>query len=113
MAHYQAKMSSKGQLTLPAAVREHFELKTGDLVDFYVEDERRSVYILVRNKSILDRLDELKLPPRPDGRPVTVEEMDEAIGEFLTEKHDRITREWNERREFEEWKRSRDKRASR
>jgi len=37
--------------------------------------------------------------------------MDEAIGEYLAEKHERISREWNERREFEEWKRTRDKRA--
>jgi antitoxin PrlF len=97
MPHYQAKMSSKGQLTMPAAVREHFDLKPGDIVDFYVDDADRSVRLLARNKSIFDSLEELKLPPR--GRPVTVAEMDEAIGEYLAEKHDRISREWNERRE--------------
>jgi predicted RNA-binding protein with PUA domain len=48
--------------------------------------------MLVRNKSILDRLEELKLPPPPDNRPVTPAEMDEAIGEYLTEKHERISR---------------------
>ncbi len=37
MPHYQAKMSSKGQLTIPSAVREHFDLKTGDIVDFYFD----------------------------------------------------------------------------
>lgn len=105
MPHYQAKMSSKGQLTIPSAVREHFDLKTGDIVDFYFDDIGHSVRILVRNKSIFDRLDELKLPPR--GRPVTVAEMDEAIGEYLDEKHERISREWEERHEFEEWKRTR------
>jgi antitoxin PrlF len=111
MPHYQAKMSSKGQLTIPAAVREHFDLKTGDLVDFYLDDTGRSVRLLVRNKSILDGLEELKLPP--SDRAITVAEMDEAIGEYLAEKHERISREWNERREFEEWKRTRDKRAGR
>ena len=40
MAHYQAKMSSKGQLATPSAVREHFNLKTGDIVDFYDDDAR-------------------------------------------------------------------------
>ena len=109
MSHYQAKMSSKGQLTIPSAVREHFDLKTGDIVDFYVDDDGRSVQLLVRNKSIFDSLEELKLPAR--GRPVTLAEMDEAIGDYLAEKHDRINREWNERREFEEWKRTRDKRV--
>jgi len=111
MRHYQAKMSSKGQITMPSAVREHFDLKTGDIVDFYVDDTERSVRLLVRNKSIFERLEELKLPPSPHGRPVTLAEMDEAIGEYLAEKHDRISREWNEHHEFEEWKRTRDKRT--
>jgi antitoxin PrlF len=111
MPHYQAKMSSKGQLTIPSAVREHFKLKIGDIVDFYFDDAEFSVRMLVRNKSIFDRLEELKLPPSPEGRPVTLAEMDEAIGEYLAEKHERISREWRERREFEEWKRTRDKRA--
>jgi len=111
MSHYQAKMSSKGQLTMPAAIREHFSLKTGDIVDFYVDDAERSVRLLVRNKSIFKQMEELKLPPSPDGRPVTLAEMDEAVGEYLAEKHERISREWKERHEFEEWKRTRDKRA--
>lgn len=111
MPHYQAKMSSKGQLTIPSAVRDHFDLKAGDIVDFYVDEAGRSVQMLVRNKSIFDRLDELKLPPRD--RPVTSAEMDEAIGDYLAEKHERISREWQERHEFEEWKRTRDKRAGR
>jgi antitoxin PrlF len=109
MSHHQAKMSSKGQLTIPAAVRELFDLKTGDIVDFYIEDADRSVRLLARNKSIFDRLDDLKLPSL--GRTLTVEEMDDAIGDYLAEKHERINREWKERHEFEEWKQARDKRA--
>jgi len=112
MSHYQAKMSSKGQLTLPLAVREYFDLKTGDIVDFYIDDGERSARMLVRNKSIFERLEELRLPPPPDGRPATLAEMDEAVGEYLAEKHERISREWEERHEFEEWKRTRDKRTS-
>jgi AbrB family looped-hinge helix DNA binding protein len=109
MAHYQAKMSSKGQLTVPSAVREHFNLKSGDVIDFYVDDADRSVRMLARNKSIFDGLEELKLPR--GAPPVTLAEMDEAIGEYLAEKHERISREWQERHEFEEWKRARGKRA--
>ena len=30
MAHYEAKMSSKGQLTVPAAVREFLDLKAAE-----------------------------------------------------------------------------------
>jgi AbrB family looped-hinge helix DNA binding protein len=85
-------MSSNGRLTIPSAVREHFDLKAGDIVDFYVDNADRSVRILVRNKSILDRLEELELPPPADGRSATLAEMDEAIGEYLAEKHERISR---------------------
>jgi antitoxin PrlF len=92
MPHYQAKMSSKGQLTIPSAVREHFELKTGDIVDFYFDDAERSVRMLVRNKSISDHMTDLRPPPSPGSRPVTAAEMDEAIGEYLVEKHERIRR---------------------
>ncbi len=96
MPHYQARMSSDGQLTIPSAVREHFDLKAGDIVDFYVDDANQSVRILVRNKSIFEHLEELKLSlsPPPDNRPVTLAEMDEAIGEYLAKKHERISRMW-------------------
>ena len=88
MPHYQAKISFEGQLTIPSAVREHFDLKAGDIVDFYVDDADRSVRMLVRNKSIFDRLDELKLPSI--GRPVTREDIDAAIGEEMEEQERRI-----------------------
>ncbi len=83
-------MSSNGQLTIPSAIHEHFDLKAGDIVVFYIDDADRSVRMLVRNKSIFDCLEELELPP--DGRLATVAEMDEAIGEYLAEKHERISR---------------------
>ena len=91
MAHYQAKMFSRDPLARPSAVREHFNLRTGDIVDFYVDDADRSVRILARNKSIFDGLEDLKLPR--GGHPVAVAEMDEAISEYLAEKHERISRE--------------------
>ena len=89
MAHYQAKMSSTGQLAIPSAGPEHFNLKTGDIVDFYVDDADRSTRILARNNSIFDGLEDLKLPRGGH--------MDEAIGEYLAEKHERISREWQRR----------------
>ncbi len=104
MPHYEAKMSSKGQITVPAEVREFFLLKEGDRVDFYIDPRTRSVRILARNAKLSD----LRgwLDPRPTGAPLSQQEMDEAIGDYLTEKHERISREWNEWREFQEWKKS-------
>lgn len=34
---YQAKLTSKGQLTLPVELRERFGLKEGDVVEFHVD----------------------------------------------------------------------------
>ena len=53
MPHYQAKVSAEGQLTIPAAIREYFGLKTGDIVDFYVDNGERSVRLLARNRAFL------------------------------------------------------------
>jgi antitoxin PrlF len=112
MPHYQAKLSSKGQLTVPAPVREHFELKTGDLVDFYVEPSERAVRMVARNKSILDLIGALDAHRPQRGRAVTIKEMDEAVGEYLADKHKRISRQWNEWHEFQQWKQRREKRRS-
>jgi antitoxin PrlF len=108
MADYEARMSSKGQITIPAAVRDRFELQAGDIVDFYLDEDSRTVRILARNKSILDLAGRLDAFRPADGHTVTLGEMDPAIGEHLAEKHDRISREWDEWREFQDWKRTRD-----
>ncbi len=110
MSHYQAKMSSKGQLTVPAPVREHFDLKTGDIVDFYVDETERPVRMVARNKSLVELAGMLDAYRLPGGHAGTIAEMKEAVGEYLAEKHERISREWNEWHEFQQWKRRRDKR---
>ncbi len=88
MPHYEARMSSNGELTIPSAVREHFDLKAWDIVDFYVDDADGSVRILARNRSFFDGLDELKLPSI--GRPVTREDIDAAIAQEMEEQELRI-----------------------
>jgi antitoxin PrlF len=112
MAHFESKMSSKGQLTVPVAVRKQFDLKTGDIVDFYIEEGERAVRIVPRNKSILELAGMLGAHRPATGRAVTIEEMNEAVGQYLADKHDRISREWNEWHEFQEWKRLRNKRPA-
>jgi AbrB family looped-hinge helix DNA binding protein len=105
MPHYEAKLSSKGQITVPSEVREFFRLKEGDRVDFYVDTRSRTVRIMARNAKLADLAGILnkkgrKLPP------LTQQDIDAAIGDYLTEKHDRISREWNEWREFQDWKKA-------
>jgi len=106
MPHYEAKVSSKGQITIPSEVREFFSLREGDRVDFYVDPRTRSVRILARNAKLSDLRGLLDDIPRTD-QPLSQSDLDEAIGDYLAEKHERISREWNEWREFQEWKKAR------
>lgn len=68
-------MTSKGQMTVPKAIRDQFHLKTGDRIEFVVEDGR---IVLLPATRTLAQLGEI-LPAAP--RKVTLEEMDQAIRE--------------------------------
>ena len=68
-----AKMSSKGQLTVPKEVRSRLRLATGSRVDF-VED-REGYRLVSRKLRVVDLYGVLPKPPRP----VTLLEMDAAI----------------------------------
>ena len=105
MPHYEAKMSSKGQITVPAEVREFFALKDGDRVDFYIDLRTRAVRILARNAKLAD-LKGLLGKSRGVGRQTTQADLDRAVGDYLTDKHQRISAEWNEWHEFREWKKA-------
>ncbi len=107
MPHFEAKMSSKGQLTVPAVVRELFRLKEGDRVDFYVEPNSRVVRITARNGKLADL--EGLLGDVPAASP---DEIDEAIGAHLAEEDERIKTSWDEWRDFQEWRRVKAQKAA-
>lgn len=69
----EAAITSKGQATIPKAVREHLHLRPGDRVKFFIHPDGTVV--------LLPRLPVTALrgmvPPRPE--PVSLEEMDAAI----------------------------------
>ncbi len=70
-----AKITSKGQVTLPKQVREHLRLEPGDRVDFVVGEDGQ-----VRLKAGRLHVAELKgLLHEPDRPAVSLEEMEEAI----------------------------------
>lgn len=80
-----ATITSKGQLTLPKEVRDDLNLREGDRVSFEKVDGR---YVLrPQNKSVMDLAGILH---RPGEKSMSIEEMDEAIGEALREDDDRI-----------------------
>lgn len=77
----QATITSKGQITLPKALRKQLHLSPGDRVEFIV-DEDNGVRMLPRLASITNLRGML---PKP-AQPVSLEQMDEAIADALTGK---------------------------
>ena len=75
----EATLTTKGQVTIPKAVRDHLKLETGARLDFVIEDDGTVVV-----KPVTRHVRELAgLLHRPGRRRVTVREMDEAIGAHL------------------------------
>ena len=65
-------ITSKGQATIPKAIREHLGLKPGDRVKFFVHPDG-SVVLLPKLPAAA-----LRGIVKPRRRPVTIEEMTEA-----------------------------------
>ena len=85
----RATVTSKGQITLPKEVRERHHLKPGDSVEFIEQDGR--TWLRPRN---LRAVDLAGMVHRPGMKALTIEEMDEAIGDAIAEDDERIQREW-------------------
>lgn len=69
-----ATMTSKGQITVPAEVRERLGLHAGARVDF-VETETGTYELRAKNGSVRD----LQGMFPWHGRPITIEEMNEGV----------------------------------
>jgi len=78
-----ATVTSKGQITIPASIRERFGIHAGTRVHFFVNDD--TIEFVPATRSVRELAGMLKY----DGEPVTVEQMDDAIAEHLAEKHGR------------------------
>jgi AbrB family looped-hinge helix DNA binding protein len=71
-----ARLTSKGQLTLPKKVRDLLKVQAGDTVDFVIGADGE---IRLRAGDVDVR--ELRgMLHKPGRKPVTLEQMDEAIG---------------------------------
>lgn len=49
----RAKITSKGQITLPVELRRHLDLESGDEVSFSFGDDERAELVPVRRRSIM------------------------------------------------------------
>ncbi len=80
-----AKVTTKGQVTIPKDVREHLGVATGDRISFIVQQDR-SVIV----KPITRHVQELGgVLRRSDRHAVSVEEMDERVAKRMKAKFGR------------------------
>jgi antitoxin PrlF len=75
----QATLSSKGQATIPKAVRDRLQIKPGDRFKFFFHPDG----VMILPKISTARLK--GMIPKP-AQPVSLEEMDRAIAEGATER---------------------------
>lgn len=79
--------TSKGQTTIPKSVREALGIKDGTPLTWIVEGGELRVVAKTLNAADLAGI----LGPPPSGASLTVEEMNDAIGEAVAERHLRKT----------------------
>jgi antitoxin PrlF len=82
-----ASLTSKGQITVPKAIRERLKVATGDRLDFVIEDDRVVVRAGTRDLRSLQGL--LR---RPGQKAVSIEDMNAAIAKFHARQNIRQTR---------------------
>ncbi|MFK0205827.1 AbrB/MazE/SpoVT family DNA-binding domain-containing protein [Agrobacterium sp. NPDC090283] len=85
-------MTSKGQLTIPKEIRDELKLTPG--TRFYVTIRNGQVVAVPKNKKLADLAGILGKPP--NGARLSLEAMDEAIMDAVSEDDERIRREWSE-----------------
>lgn len=71
----ESAITTKGQATIPKAIREHLRLKPGDRIKFFVHPDGSVVLLPKRPTSALRGM------IKRGGRPVTIETMNKAIAE--------------------------------
>lgn len=82
-------LTSKGQVTIPKAIREAMGVRPGDRVRF-TQREDGTVVVEPETVDVRSLYGRFK---RFATRPVSVEEMNEAIVESAADRHDRATSE--------------------
>ncbi len=98
MTCHEAKVTSKGQVTIPQLVREHLKLAAGDIIDFYLDNETGEVRLRARNGDAAELFGTLDAYAKPKGRAMSMEQVNDAIGRHLAEEDARIQDEWRSKR---------------
>jgi AbrB family looped-hinge helix DNA binding protein len=85
----RATITSKGQITLPKAIRERLGLSTGDQVDFQIEDDGSITVVSVKRSAL--RLH--GVVGIGDAEPLSIEKMDQAIADRAASEDERIRKD--------------------
>jgi len=80
----ESKITTKGQTTIPAEVREYLKIGAGDRLGYEFVDGK--VMLVPKNKSALEFAGALHVPDR---KTVSVEAMNEALDEGIAERFER------------------------
>ena len=83
-----ATVTSKGQITIPKEVRDFLGAREGDRLEFSMERDGR-VQLRRLGRSIRELAGILH---QPGMKPMTQDEMDQAIVDYVTSEDDRIRR---------------------
>jgi antitoxin PrlF len=83
-----ATMTSKGQLTVPKEIRDRLGLQPGDKVELVPSGEHG---VLMRKRRVVE-LSELFGSLPTNGVSLTLEQIDEAIGDACVERFERLRR---------------------
>lgn len=83
-------LTSKGQFTLPAEIRQALDLRPGDQLRFELTDDKQLSVAAHRRRSIFEMRE--TLPPLSLGRPLTQTDIDDAVSEAMNEQEDRVRR---------------------
>jgi bifunctional DNA-binding transcriptional regulator/antitoxin component of YhaV-PrlF toxin-antitoxin module len=111
MPHFETRMGADGKLVVPEDVQTAFKLKPGDIIDFYLDETARTARIRARNLDFSTIREMFPVGQAPT-RPMSIKDMDDAIGEHLEEDDERIRRDAKEWEEFQHWRRMRSDRAA-
>ena len=87
-------VTSKGQTTIPKEIRDRLGLEAGTRIEWSIEDGKATL----RPRKIR-AVDLAGILHRPGMKPLSIEEMDEAIMDAVAEDDERMMREWREGRE--------------
>ena len=83
-----ATLTSKGQFTLPAEIRQALGLRPGDRLGFELTDDNELKVEAKRRRSIREL--RATLPPLTLGRPLMQQDINDAITEAMNEQEERV-----------------------